>query len=168
MGDLGSLPRLGRSPGGGSFLEHRAELPVSGSVFPLAVDCIQGSAYVSILISQFAPPAPSLLRSHVQPQDPHLYSCPGIVFICTIFRFHIYALIYDICFSLSGLLYSIRQTLGPSTSIHSTHFLKIIHLLKILYRKNDGQDDEMLGGLWPRGASCKPCCLLPFFSTPLF
>ena len=33
-------------------------------------------------------------------------------------RFHIYALIYDICFSLSDLLHSVWQSLCPSTSIN--------------------------------------------------
>ena len=32
-------------------------------------------------------------------------------------RFQIYALIYDICFSLSDLLHSVWQSLGPSTSL---------------------------------------------------
>ena len=32
-------------------------------------------------------------------------------------RFHIYALIYNICFSLSDLLHSVWQTLDPSTSL---------------------------------------------------
>ena len=36
-------------------------------------------------------------------------------------RFHIYALIYDICFFLSDLLYSVTQTLGPLTSLQMTH-----------------------------------------------
>ena len=38
------------------------------------------------------------------------------------FRFHIYVLAYSICFSLSDLLHSVRQTLGPSTSLHITQF----------------------------------------------
>ena len=38
-------------------------------------------------------------------------------------RFHTYVLIYNICFSLSGLLHSVRQTLGPSTSLQFHSFL---------------------------------------------
>ena len=38
------------------------------------------------------------------------------------FRFHIYALAYGICFSLSDLLHSVWQTLGPSTSLQITQF----------------------------------------------
>ena len=32
-------------------------------------------------------------------------------------RFHIYALMYDICFSLSDLIHSVWQTLSPSASV---------------------------------------------------
>ena len=37
-------------------------------------------------------------------------------------RFHIYALTYDICFSLSDLLHSVWQSLGPSTSLQMAQF----------------------------------------------
>ena len=37
-------------------------------------------------------------------------------------RFHIYALIYDICFSLSDLLHSVWQSLDPSTSLQWLNF----------------------------------------------
>ena len=41
--------------------------------------------------------------------------------IYTIFsRFHTYVLICSICFSLSDLLHSVWQSLGPSTSLHMT------------------------------------------------
>ena len=42
------------------------------------------------------------------------------------FRFHIYALAWCICFSLSDLLHSVWQTLGPSTSLQITHFPSIL------------------------------------------
>ena len=53
-----------------------------------------------------------------------LYSCPATRFINTIFffRLHIYALAYGICFSLSDLLHSVWQTVGPSTSLQITQF----------------------------------------------
>ena len=38
------------------------------------------------------------------------------------FRFHIHVLAYGICFSLSDLLHSVWQTLGPSTSLQITQF----------------------------------------------
>ena len=37
-------------------------------------------------------------------------------------RFHIYALIYGICFSLSDLLHSVRWSLDTSTSLQMTQF----------------------------------------------
>ena len=52
-----------------------------------------------------------------------LYSCPAPKFIRTIFvTFQIYVLAYSICFLLSDLLHSVRQTLGPSTSLQITQF----------------------------------------------
>ena len=43
-------------------------------------------------------------------------------------RFHIYALIYDICFSLSDLLHSVWQTLCPYTSLQMTQFHSFLWL----------------------------------------
>ena len=46
-------------------------------------------------------------------------------------RFHIYALIYDICFSLSDLLHCIWQSLDPSTSLQMTQFRSFLWLTNI-------------------------------------
>ena len=46
-------------------------------------------------------------------------------------RFHIYALIYDISFSLSNLLHSVWQSLGPSTSLQMTQFHSFLWLSNI-------------------------------------
>ena len=56
-------------------------------------------------------------------------------FICNIFsRFHIYALIYSICFFLSDLLHSICQPLGPSMAANGTiSFLFIAGQQSIVY-----------------------------------
>ena len=70
------------------------------------------SVYLSIVLSQFISPSSPL------PSCPHVcsvylpvYSCTANKFICTIFsRFHIYALIYNICSSLSDLLHSLCMT----------------------------------------------------------
>ena len=51
------------------------------------------------------PSPPLSLLLHLQ----CLYYCPANRFISTIFRFHIYVLIYDICFSLSDFLHSLWQ-----------------------------------------------------------
>ena len=42
-------------------------------------------------------------------------------------RFCIYALIHDLCFSLSDLLHSVWQTLGPSTSLQMTQFSFLVY-----------------------------------------
>ena len=48
-----------------------------------------------------------------------------------LFRFHIYALAYSICFPLSDLLHSVWQTLGPSTSLQITQFRSFLWLSNI-------------------------------------
>ena len=46
-------------------------------------------------------------------------------------RFPMYALIYDICFSLSDLLHSVWQSLDPSTSLQMTQFHSFLWLSNI-------------------------------------
>ena len=46
-------------------------------------------------------------------------------------RFHIYALIYDIWFSLSDLLHSVWHSLDPSTSLQMTQFRSFLWLSNI-------------------------------------
>ena len=46
-------------------------------------------------------------------------------------RFHIYALIYDICFALSDLFHSVWQFLGPSTSLQMIQFYSFLWLSNI-------------------------------------
>ena len=43
--------------------EHGVELPVSYSKFPLAICFAYSNVYVSVLLSQFVPPSPSLTVS---------------------------------------------------------------------------------------------------------
>ena len=84
------------------------ELAASCSKFPLAIYFTHGYIHVSMLPSQFVPPFPSptvstnLFPMSVSPLLPcirvHRYHLS---------RFHIYALIYIICFSLSDLLHSL-------------------------------------------------------------
>ena len=47
---------------------------------------------------------------------------------CHLSRFHIYVLIYSICFSLSDLLHSVWRSLGPSTSLQITRFHSFLRL----------------------------------------
>ena len=86
------------------------------SCFPLAIHFTFGSVYTSLLLSHFVPaypsptPCPQVHSLHLC-----LYSCLSTRFVSTVFfRFHIYALAYNICFSLSDLLHCMTD----SRSIH--------------------------------------------------
>ena len=46
-------------------------------------------------------------------------------------RFHVYTLMYNICFSPSDLLHSVWQSLGPSTSLQMTQFRSFLWLSNI-------------------------------------
>ena len=113
--------------------QHQADLPVWCSCFPLAIYFTFHSVYMSMLLSHFVPayPSPSPCpQVHFLHQC--LYSCLAPRFIRTIFfffRFHIYALAYGICFSLSDLLHSVWQTLGLSASLQITQFLFFLWLI---------------------------------------
>ena len=67
-----------------------------------------------------------------------LYSCPAprlfrtmCFFFIFFFRFYIYVLAYSICFSLSDLLHSVWQSLGPTTSLQITQFRFFLWLSNI-------------------------------------
>ena len=108
------------------------------SRFLLVIHFIHISVYMSIPISQFitTPPPPyhfpplvsiclfSASMSQFLPCKPvHLYDFS---------RFHRYALIYDICFSLSDLHHSVWQSLDPTTSLQMNQFHSFIWLSNIL------------------------------------
>ena len=104
------------------------------SQLPVVIHFIHISVYMSIPTSQFIPPPPprhfpplvsvclfSTSTSQFFPCKPvHLYHFS---------RFHIYALIYDIYFSLSDLLHSVWQSLDPSTSLQITQFRFFLWLI---------------------------------------
>ena len=106
--------------------------------FLLVNSFIHISVYMSVPIAQFStPPSPphrgfpplvsirlfSTSVSQFLPCKPvHLYYFS---------RFHIHALIYDICFSLSDLLHSVWQSLDPSTSQQMTQFHSFLWLSNI-------------------------------------
>ena len=77
------------------------------------------SVYMSIPVSQFNPHTP------LPPWRPYVCCLRLCLYFCFVnkiiytnfFRFHKYALIYDICFSLSDLLHPVWQSLGPSVSL---------------------------------------------------
>ena len=113
--------------------KHWADLPVLRGCFALAIYFTFGSVYMFMPLSHFIPAYPSPSRCpQVHSQRLRLYSCPAPTFFRTFFfffRFNIYVLAYSICFSLSDLLHSVWQTLGPSTSLQITqfHFISFYH-----------------------------------------
>ena len=105
--------------------EYWAELPVFYSRFSLAIYFTHGSIYTSILISQFFPLSPS---PHVH--MPILYisiSIPALKIGSSVHfsRFHIYALIYDICFSLSYFPLYDRLSIHPYLLISTPHMYSL-------------------------------------------
>ena len=103
------------------------------SRFLLVMYFIHISVYMSLPLSQFIPhphfaPLASICLfstsvSLFLPCKPvHLYHFS---------RFHISALIYDICFSLSDLLHSVWQSLDPSTYLQMTQFRSFLWLSNI-------------------------------------
>ena len=100
------------------------------SRFLLVIHFIHISVYMSIPISQFITPPPPPPPHHFPPLvSIGLFSTSVSLFLSCkpvhlyhSSRFHIYALIYDICFSLSDLLHSVWQSLDPSMSLQITQF----------------------------------------------
>ena len=88
----------------------------------VAASCI--CPWHSLTLSQLTLPPPRVLTSilYVCVFIPVLPLGSSEPFFSFFFRFHIYVLAYGICFSLSELLHSVWQTLGPSTSLQMTQF----------------------------------------------
>ena len=110
------------------------------SMFLLVIYFINISVHMSIPISQFIPPPPQPRPPHHFPPlvSIHLFSTSESQFLpCKLVhlyhfsRFHIYTIIYDICFSLSDLLHSVSQSLDSSTSLQMTQFRSFLWLSNI-------------------------------------
>ena len=104
------------------------------SRFLLVIYFIYISVYMSTSIFQFIPqpPAlhfPTLVSIGLFSTSVSLFLPCKPIHLYHFSRFHIYALIYDICFSLFDLLHSIWQSLGPSTSLQMTQFLSLLWLI---------------------------------------
>ena len=112
------------------------------SRFLLVIYFIHISVYMSIPISQFIPTPPP-------PAPTFLPWCPYVLFSTSVSLFlsckpvhlyhfsifHIYVLIHNIRFSLSNLLHSVWQSLGPSTCLQMTQFPSFLWLSNIpLYK----------------------------------
>ena len=120
------------------FFNFRILFIVLYSRFLLVINFIHISVYMSIPISQFITPPP--LPPPLSPLGVHtfvLYICVSISALQTSSsvyhfpRFHVSALIYNICFSLSDLLHSIWQSLDPSTSLQMTRLRSFLWLSNI-------------------------------------
>ena len=88
--------------------EHRAELPVLYSSFPLAICFKHGNIQMSALLSQFIPLSPPTPRA---PVPTCLFSVSASLFLpwkkahqYHFSRFPMCVLIHDVCFSLSDIL----------------------------------------------------------------
>ena len=114
------------------------------SRFLLVIYFIHISVYMSIPISQFIhqptePHFPPVVSIRLFSTSVSLFLPCKLVHLYHFSRFHIYAFIYNICFSLSDLLHSVWQSLGPSMSLQMIqfcsflwwifHFIYVPHLL---------------------------------------
>ena len=94
---------------------------------PLPIYFTYGDVYISMPLNSSHPLLPRVCLQ-VHSLHLHLFSCPEI-HQYAFSRFHINALIYNICFSLSGILHSVLQALGSSTAVQLTQ----IHSWVIFY-----------------------------------
>ena len=105
------------------------------SRFLLVIYFIHISVYMSIPISQFIPHPhscfPPLVSIRLFSTSVSLFLPSKPLHLYHFSRFHIYALIYNIYFSLSDLLHSVCQSLGPSTSLQMMQFHSFLWLNNI-------------------------------------
>ena len=81
--------------------EHQVELPVSYSNFPLAIYFTYGNICTSMLLSQFVPLSPfPVVSTSLFSMSTSLFLPCKQVHQYHFSKFHICALIYNICFSL--------------------------------------------------------------------
>ena len=96
--------------------QHWLCVPCVIRQIPLAIYFTCGNIYVSTLFFQITPPfsCPTVSRSlffmSVSPLLPSMQD-----HLSYLSRFHIHALIHDICLSLFDLLHFVQQALGSST-----------------------------------------------------
>ena len=106
------------------------------SRFLLVIHFIHISVYMSIPVSQFITHThpchfPTLVSIRLFSISVSLFLPCKPVHLYHFSRFHIYVLIYDICFSLSDLLHSVWQSLDPSTSQQMTQIRSFLWLSNI-------------------------------------
>ena len=120
----------------GFFLNFRILFIFLYSRFLLVIYYIHISVCMSIPISQFITPPPPchcspLVSIRLFSTSVPLFLPCKPVHLYHFSRFHIYALKYDICFSLSDLLHSVWQSLDPFTSLQMTQFRSFLWLSNI-------------------------------------
>ena len=127
-----SLPPTLPIPSFQVVTKHRADLPVLCSCFPLAIYFTFGSVYVSATLSlRHSLPFPLPVPSSPFSTSTSLCLPCHQVHQYRFLKFHIYALAYGICFSLSDLFQSVWQALGPATSLQITQFCSFLWLSDI-------------------------------------
>ena len=107
--------------------QHWAELSAKQQA-PSSIYFTHSSVYMSKLFSQSVLPSPAHPWPPVCSLHLNLASCPANRSICTT---NIYALIYNISFSLSDLLHIIWQTQSPPMSLQMTQFCSFLWLSNI-------------------------------------
>ena len=104
--------------------ELQAELPVLQGIFLFALCLIHLAVYTLSVHPTFTtPPCPHVPSLLPPCKNIHLYH---------FFRFHIYALICNICLSISDLFHFVWQTLGRPISLWMTQFCSFLWLSNIL------------------------------------
>ena len=122
-----------------AITEQWVEIPGLCIRFSLVIHFIH-SVYMSVSTSQFVPP------SHWFPQVCSL--CLSLSLLCEQVhlyhssRFHIYALVYDICFALPDFLHSVGQSLGLSMSLQTAVFCSFLWLSDIPYEQSTDHQHE--------------------------
>ena len=108
------------------------------SKFLLVISFIHISVYMWVPIAQFITPPPPPTRGFPPLVSICLFSTSvsqrlpcKLVHLYHFSRFHIHALMYDICFSLSDILHSVWWSLDPSTSQQMTQFRSFLWLSNI-------------------------------------
>ena len=112
------------SPSFVSFSSCLQSFPASGS-FPVSRLCTPGAKSIGASAS-----------ASVLPMNVYNWFPLGLTSLISLqskglSRFHIYALIYNICFFLSDLLHSVKQALGSSTSLELTQICSFVWLSNI-------------------------------------
>ena len=102
------------------------------SSFSPAMCFTHGDVCISVLLCPFVPvsPSPTLSTSPFSISTSPFLPCKQ-VHQYHFSSFHLYALLYDISFSLSDLLHSVWQPLDPSTSLQITQSHSFLWLSNI-------------------------------------